>query len=135
MCSRRRSRVGQSNRLDGSLNFGPVEVCDPGLGDPLSSERCVQRCYADEARHAELAWRSLAWLVAEHGSVASDAATRAFEQAAREVRRDLPPTRDASPRHGLLSAEDIRAVRLAALREVVEPLARAALSSASSSPS
>jgi MYXO-CTERM domain-containing protein len=30
---------------DGIVDFG--EVCDPGLGDPLSSERCVQRCYAD----------------------------------------------------------------------------------------
>ncbi len=100
-----------------------------------AARRVLERIAPDEARHAELAWRSLAWLVAEHGSVASDAATRAFEQAAREVRRDLPPTRDASPRHGLLSAEAIRAVRLAALREVVEPLARAVLSSASSSPS
>ena len=78
-----------------------------------AARRVLERIAPDEARHAELAWRSLAWLVAEHGSVASDAATRAFE----------------------LSAEDIRAVRLAALREVVEPLARAALSSASSSPS
>ncbi|MFO0553909.1 MAG: ferritin-like domain-containing protein [Polyangiaceae bacterium] len=42
---------------------------------------------ADEARHAELAWRSLRWACEAFGDVARDAAAAAFQTAEREVAR------------------------------------------------
>lgn len=98
-----------------------LDVEDPVLRGVLT------RIADDELRHAQLAWRTLRW-----GLVHADESTRArVEEAIRVAMRRLAvdpvADRPASPRHGLLSAVQIGAVRRQALREVVEPCAREAL--------
>ena len=75
---------------------------------------------ADEANHAELAWRTIAWLVAEYGEpVRSALAARAAELAG-ESGAGAAPEEDPSP-HGVLGARRQLACRSAVLREIALP--------------
>ncbi len=80
----------------------------------------------DEQRHAELAWRALAWMLtgadaelAAEVRAAFDAAARAAESA----RLGDPPVVDIA--RGLPSGAELMAIRRQALREVVLPCAQA----------
>jgi hypothetical protein len=91
---------------------------------------------ADEGRHAELAWKTLAWALREGG----DAAARAL-RAEIDALLAHGPTLDPGAvgpldlaEHGFLSARDDGALRLRALREVVIPCAEALLASAQGLP-
>jgi hypothetical protein len=80
----------------------------------------------DETRHAELAWKVVAWAVHEGGPSVRMAAQRAFT----EFRAPAPPTLELDDvnsqhfaAHGRLTPERARAVALEALESVVKPCA------------
>ena len=81
--------------------------------DPVV-QTVLQRIAEDEARHAALAWRSLRWLVEQHGEEVREAAERALERAIGEL---LDATLDL----------DQRALRGAVIAQVVRPTAVEAL--------
>ena len=85
------------------------------------------RIAVDEQRHAELAWRSLAWLLAGGDAELTRFAARCFEQATREMAYDPAPRAGSWPEHGVLAAAELGAIRRRALREVVSPCAAAVL--------
>jgi hypothetical protein len=85
----------------------------------------------DEARHAELAWRVVAWAVQTGGERVRAAAAEAFEAALRGT-GDVAPACDAgSPdvaaAHGRLSAAAARAAQTRAMDEIVRPCLAALL--------
>ncbi|WP_437966293.1 ferritin-like domain-containing protein [Sorangium sp. So ce260] len=86
----------------------------------------------DEARHAELAWLTVAWAIGAGGEPVRRAVAEVFDAAARSLRR--PPLAGAeAPRgraaalaaHGHLTGSDLHELRSAALAQVVLPCARA----------
>jgi hypothetical protein len=78
--------------------------------DPVV-ERIHRRIAADEQRHAELAWRTLAWLLDGAGEPLRREAATAFEAAVRRAQGD----------------DALAAVRRQAIREVIAPCAAALL--------
>jgi hypothetical protein len=76
----------------------------------------------DEQRHAELAWRTIAWLVAQ-GRVTHARVVAEIEQAARETRPAATDDADLSA-HGLVSDARRAELRRAALDDVILPCAR-----------
>jgi hypothetical protein len=84
----------------------------------------------DESRHAELAWRVVAWAIRTGGADVRRAAERAFAG----FRPPSPPRIDMDDvclesfaAHGRLTAEHARAIALEALDSVVRPCAAALL--------
>ena len=75
----------------------------------------------DEARHAELGWRTLAWMLSERPELAVEA-DRAFSEAIREI-GSLPVTASSvvAPEWGLLSSAALGEVRQRAARDIVGP--------------
>ena len=98
--------------------------------DPVLA-RIHARIATDEQRHAELAWRSLAWLLASGDAELTRFAGRCFDQASAEMARDPGPRADLLPEHGVLASAELGAIRRRALREVVAPCAAAVLGQAS----
>lgn len=94
----------------------------PGLREMLA------RIAEDEARHAELAWRFVAWALASGDAAVRVAVASAFEGAAPtgpEVPADIDlPAWEA---HGRLSAETYAATVRAAMEDVIRPCAAALL--------
>jgi hypothetical protein len=92
---------------------------------------------ADEARHAELAWRFVHWAIETGGAAVRTAVAGAFQETLAEIASDGAPAPsrggvDAAlwRAHGRLSPREERKCRTAAAREVIEPCARALLSHA-----
>jgi hypothetical protein len=85
-----------------------------------------RRIAEDEQRHAELAWRTLAWLLDGAGEDDRRFARRCFDEAIAAAGGEPPP--------GLLDARALAAVRRQALREVVAPCAEALLGPATMPP-
>jgi hypothetical protein len=83
----------------------------------------------DEARHAALAWRTLAWLCRAFGDEARDAARRGL-RAGLDAMVEGPGavvSDPGAPAHGVLSARDVWTLREATARTVIEPAAEAVL--------
>jgi hypothetical protein len=88
---------------------------------------------ADEARHAELAWKTVAWAVQAGGAEVRSAAARALfdaiagSVAQRRARDAAPPASEPPPvalaAHGRLDEATIAKVAAAAMTEVVAPAA------------
>ena len=79
----------------------------------------------DEARHAELGWRTLSWLLRTRGDEVREVARRTFDQAIAAAGNDPRVTHGlAAPERGLLSSTMLGALRRQALSEVVAPCAR-----------
>ena len=101
-----------------------LTVTDPAL------RLAYTRIAEDEGRHAELAWKTLSFLLE-----GADTSTRRFAEgvfaAAMEAASEGPSVREGviSEEHGLLSAGAIRAIRRQALRDVVRPLAQSLVGS------
>jgi hypothetical protein len=79
----------------------------------------------DEAKHAELAWRTVAWAIAKGGERVRAAAVEAF---ARSIREAGPIERGdgaALGRWGRLGGRALVAARRRALDEIVLPCTRA----------
>ncbi|WP_437526189.1 ferritin-like domain-containing protein [Sorangium sp. So ce726] len=86
----------------------------------------------DEARHAELAWLTVAWAIGAGGEPVRRAVAEVFEAAAASLGRPLPPGAEpgggravALAAHGHLDGAEARALQGAALAQVVLPCARA----------
>jgi hypothetical protein len=87
------------------------------------------RIAADEARHAELAWRFVRWAVDAGGAPVRSAAADAFAQAldrvhAEPLRSLYEVSLGAWHDHGRLTPVEERSAWLAAVRDVIEPCAR-----------
>jgi hypothetical protein len=82
---------------------------------------------ADEARHAELAWRTVAWALREGGSRVRDAIARLLPDANRYAPEVVAPADDALETHGRPSLTVMREVQRRALLDVVLPCAQALL--------
>jgi hypothetical protein len=74
----------------------------------------------DEARHAELAWRTLRWAVDRGGSAVKRAVARALD-GFDPLSLAGPPVELAVPAHGLLDGRSRREALLRGWREVVAP--------------
>ncbi|MEZ4428574.1 MAG: ferritin-like domain-containing protein [Nannocystaceae bacterium] len=105
--------------------LGAAEACeDPAIRDVLEA------IAGDELRHAALAWRSLRWLLttsaqAERRQIAASLQA-ALVDGARASSTAVAPGRD-DPRRGLLGPRRRHELRRRALRQVIEPCARALL--------
>jgi hypothetical protein len=92
------------------------------------ADPCLARVHAriadEEQRHAELAWRALAWML-EDASADDRAAVRAaFATAAADARRHTPADPEViAPEHGLLSGRELALARNQAIDDVVLPCA------------
>jgi hypothetical protein len=82
---------------------------------------------SDEARHAELAWKTVAWAVERGGRAVRDALGRALVDAASHAPYVPSPDDDALEGYGRLSASLVREVQRRALVDVVLPCARSLL--------
>jgi hypothetical protein len=95
-------------------------AADPAVSDVLG------RIADDEARHAALAWRTLAWAIESGGVAARRTALRemakAFEEHAATQRIAAPGERADLAPHGILGANMRSALALRAMDVVVRPV-------------
>jgi hypothetical protein len=77
---------------------------------------------ADEARHAELAWKTVAWAIGHGGDAVRSAVARTFAEAAQHLPRLEAHVDDGLEAYGVLSARRVGEVVARALAEVVLPL-------------
>jgi hypothetical protein len=101
---------------------------DPHVRSLLVSAHILE----DEARHAELAWRFVAWAVARGGEPVRRAVRAAIRRAvadtlAMPIRSYAGVDVDAWRAHGRLTCADAHAVAERGVRELVEPCAAALL--------
>lgn len=96
-------------------------VRDPALAGVL------RRIANDEQRHAELAWRALAWLLESASVDETEVAQNAFAEAIRGAAHDPEVLRSPFPEHGVLDAQALGSLRRQVLAEVIEPCASALL--------
>lgn len=96
--------------------------------DPAARE-ALARIADDEEKHAALAWRYVRWAIGVGGEAVRQEVRRAFEDAIARA-RTAPvaeyaiPDLEAWHRHGRLDRDEMLAVTLAALDEVIAPCAR-----------
>jgi hypothetical protein len=89
--------------------------------------RVLERIYADEARHAALAWRFVAWAATQAPELTATLRRRLGLELERAARARAASSPQATPAHaglaagGLLSASARAELRVRALAEVVEP--------------
>lgn len=89
----------------------------------------------DEARHAELAWRTVSWALRSGGDDVRLAVSAVFaEITAPSLSSDADVASPALLAHGLLSGAELQATYSRALLEVVIPSARALLAACSALP-
>jgi hypothetical protein len=88
----------------------------------------LRRIAADEARHAELAWRFVKWAIAAGGAEVERAVVEAMESAISatlhaELRAYEGIDLDAYHAHGRVTCAEARAVTERAIRDIVRPCA------------
>jgi hypothetical protein len=90
-------------------------------------KRVLAMIAEDEARHAELAWRTVSWALASGGMEMRGAVERALDAGIRAIlAEDTGAHRDHDPAlaaHGRLDADAITALRRRAIETVVRPCA------------
>jgi hypothetical protein len=86
-------------------------------------QRVLARIAADEARHAELAWRIVAWAVRAGGAPVRAAVARVFDAMPTEA--SAAPRAGALDEHGRLDPEEARRLAARTRAEIVAPAARA----------
>jgi len=86
------------------------------------------RIAVDEERHAQLAWRTLQYLLQSADEETKQFAISTFERAIHEASRDIAPRKKTLRAHGLLSSNEIGAIRRNVLRDIVRPCVAALLS-------
>jgi hypothetical protein len=96
--------------------------------------RVLERLARDEARHAELAWKFVAWAVERGGSDVRNAAHIAFEAASADVLSmpvvDYGVDEAVWHAHGRVTCAEARAAAREGLEQVVSPCLRALLAAA-----
>jgi len=85
------------------------------------------RIARDELRHAELAWKTLRWLLSDADAETRTAAREAFERAIAAAAKNPESSWPDAPEHGLLDRLELGRIRRDTLRQVVAPAAEAAL--------
>jgi hypothetical protein len=103
--------------------------CEDAAARPV-----LERIAADETRHAELAWRFVAWALERGPLSLRGAVQRGFADARAAAMADASspaPEEQALARHGLLGATTRRALHRRVLSEVIDPCAVALLLRAS----
>jgi hypothetical protein len=96
-------------------------IADPHL-------RAAQaRIAREEEQHAELAWRTLRWMLSGADRELITFARAVFDGAIEAAGRDLPPARGSAPEHGLLDRRELAELRRQALASVVVPCRDAVL--------
>ncbi|MFO0588968.1 MAG: ferritin-like domain-containing protein [Polyangiaceae bacterium] len=119
----REACVGETIAAAEALTLSSM-VKDPALVSVYT------RVSKDEARHAELGWRSLAWILSERPSLLP-VAEEAFAQSIAAISSaPLACPEELSPDHGLLPSAALASLRAKAAREIVEPCRRALLEKA-----
>ncbi len=114
----REACVGETVAAAEALALSTI-VTDPALRGAYA------RVSEDEARHAELGWRTLSWMLKADPSLAG-AAEQAFSEAVASISSaPLVASDIVSADHGLLASESLGALRTKAAREIVEPCRRA----------
>jgi hypothetical protein len=100
------------------------EATDPAVRSVL------RRIAREELRHAELAWRTLAWLVGT-GRISRDAVERELARARAEADGRVPLPSDARDlrEHGVVSEARRDAIRRATFESIVGPCSRRVLGS------
>ncbi len=90
--------------------------------DPVVRD-ILEQIAEDEARHAVLAWRFVAWAVAAGGADVAAAVAQAFDEALLGLTDENPGERPstAPPGHGRLDEQAKRAVMVSAVDTVVRP--------------
>ncbi|MDP9002951.1 MAG: ferritin-like domain-containing protein [Myxococcota bacterium] len=102
-------------------------ACDPAV------RAVLETIAVDETRHAELAWRTIAWAIATGGQGVRDAIEAAITQEGARVRGEMGADAFDAPNdremlaHGLVSSGRRQQLRLATLAELVAPCARTLL--------
>jgi hypothetical protein len=95
--------------------------------DPVAKP-ILERIARDEARHAELAWRFVAWAVARGGEDVARAVRAAISRATKAtLAMEIRPLRAdavAWSAHGRLTCAESRAIAARGIAEIVEPAAR-----------
>jgi hypothetical protein len=96
----------------------------------------LERIAEDELRHAELAWRTVAWAIGAGVEGAEDAAAAAFTEPFSLEMDDLPggASAEVARAYGVLSREEKRAVAARTFAEIVEPSRRALFAQPLSTP-
>ena len=139
--------------IDGAL-AGSISLCEAAvaavvegcIGETLAAHQAlaaaevakdpvVRRVLAgiaeDEARHAELAWRFVAWALGQGGSEVREAVARAFAGARpilrEEDEREAPIAVEVWRAHGRLAPRELAQTLARGHREIIEPCARALL--------
>lgn len=110
--------VGETLGVAEALEIAGV-VRDPALA------RVHARIAADEQRHAELAWRTLTWLLTGTSEAVRREAERWFDEAIAGAARDPAPRGLVLPEHGLLASYRLGNIRRRAIETVVAPCAAA----------
>lgn len=108
----------------------------------VATDPVVRRVLAgiaeDEARHAELAWRFVAWALARGGAEVREAVVRAFVGAQpvgrAEDAREAPIDAATWHAHGRLAPRELARTLERGYRDVIAPCARALLVGSSGSP-
>jgi hypothetical protein len=101
------------------------------LASDQEVRRVLARVVKDEERHAELAWRFLAWALRQGGPPVAEAAQRAFDTATEELDRmptvDYGVNVDVWHAHGRVTCAEARALSRAGIHKVIAPCLRALL--------
>lgn len=111
-----------------TLGAAEARLIAEDVEDPVLAS-ALRRVAEDEQRHAELAWRTLRWLLSVHGTPVRDIAMNAASEAATEILAPGLQKRDGvvAPAWGLVSEATTRQRRHAMLDGVVRPVLEAAL--------
>jgi len=99
-----------------------------GCTDPMTCA-ALEAIVADEARHATLAWRTLAWMLDRRPDLVH-VAEAAFSEGVAQMLSATPPALPHAPEWGMLGDQARASVREEAVMEVVLPCAQAVLSRA-----
>jgi hypothetical protein len=102
--------------------------------DPVV-RRVLEGIAEDEARHAELAWRFVAWALGQGGAEVHEAVARAFTGARSVMReedeREAPIAAGIWRAHGRLTPRGLARTLARGHREIIEPCARVLLADVS----
>jgi hypothetical protein len=143
--------LGKSLDIDSSLiGLATSTVIEGCIGETVAAIRAAEQLARaedpavrdalaiiaeDEARHAELAWKTVLWAIKEGGEPVREAVRRAFSEALGGAAAVPCSSESAVPQleaHGLLSDDDSRRISESALRDLVEPAARMLLATSES---
>jgi hypothetical protein len=114
--------------LDGCINETVAAALAEAAGDAATDPAVAEALHAiaaDEARHAELAWRIVAWCIERSASAGGAPLIAALREAAAEAAAApltaSPDARDDLAAHGVLGDAAHAATRVGVLREIVAP--------------